>query len=95
MEFKEWLISEGGIPGPSRPINVYRDGGLSFQSLPMRDMSERGMGNLVRYLREAGQDVVHDEGRNATLLRLEAASAGEKYLVLNYDGTWHLERVIQ
>lgn len=90
--FGEYLLSEAGVPGPSEPTYRFSGDRVIFQSLPMRDMSERGMGNLVRYLESAGQVVEHDRVRNCTKLRLSTRALGESYLCLNYDGTWHFER---
>ena len=94
--FQKWtILNEGGITGPTHPQYQWNGEKLISQKLPMRDMSEQGMKNLVRYLHEAGQDVVHDPERNATYIKLEIKSEGISYLVLNYDGTWHFERKVK
>lgn len=95
--FEIWtLFNEGGISGPKVPENRFNDSDeLTFQSLPMRDLSEQGMSNLCRYLEAAGNEVIHDQERNCTLVRLETKSEGISYLCLNFDGTWHFEREIK
>lgn len=92
--FEMWL-AEGGIPGPEKITNIWDGKELMAQSLPINDMSEQGMRNLVRYMEAAGQDVIHDSDRNAAYLKLSVKSEGTSYLVLNYNGTWHFERVVK
>jgi hypothetical protein len=89
------LFNEGGIPGPKAPEYKFNSKDqLTFESLPMRDLSDQGMANLCRYLEEAGNEVLHDEDRNCTLVRIDVKSEGVSYLCLNFDGTWHFERQI-
>jgi hypothetical protein len=90
--FNEFLLTEAGVPGPEIPVYRFKNNKVVFQSLPMRDMSEQGMSNLVRYLEEAGQKVQHDTERNCTKLWLSTKALGESCLCLNYNGTWHFER---